>query len=42
MAHQEQEQNVEMFGITATVLMVVAGLVVGISPMLVQVILLLS
>ncbi|MDO6563812.1 hypothetical protein Q4488_10505 [Amphritea sp. 1_MG-2023] len=38
---EHQEQNVEMFGITATVLMVVAGLVVGISPMLVQVIMLL-
>ncbi|WP_277600704.1 hypothetical protein [Amphritea opalescens] len=41
MAHQE-EQNVEMFGVTATILMVVAGLVVGISPMLVQVIMLVS
>lgn len=37
MVHQEQEQNVEMIGIAATIAMVVGGLVVGISPMLVQV-----
>ncbi len=37
-----EEQGVEIFGIVSTVLMVVAGLVVGISPMLVQVGLLVS
>ncbi|WP_299199825.1 hypothetical protein [uncultured Amphritea sp.] len=32
-----EEQGVEIFGILSTILMVVVGLVVGISPMLVQV-----
>ncbi|WP_290704646.1 hypothetical protein [Amphritea sp.] len=38
MSHEEQ--GVEIFGIISTILMVVGGLLVGISPMLTQVALL--
>ncbi|WP_428035324.1 hypothetical protein [Amphritea sp.] len=37
-----EEQGVEVIGIVSTVLMVVVGLVVGISPMLVHVGMLIS
>lgn len=38
MSHEEQ--GVEVVGVVATILMVVVGLVIGISPMLTQVALL--
>lgn len=36
----DEEQGVEVVGVVATILMVVIGLVIGISPMLTQVALL--
>jgi hypothetical protein len=40
MSHEEQ--GVEIIGIVPTILMVVGGLLVGISPMLMQIVLLVS